>query len=153
MPSFADVATFAVIAGLAFFAMTRGARDLLFRSRRICRETIPRQVRRAGKAAVLTTFSLKTTAAAWTVGEVTGRTIDAGWLHMPSVNSARAFLAVFGLVLLFETANVARSIDWEAEEHVPEKRPPTLVTQRIRDDETDDERGRRLVSLMTDGSE
>jgi hypothetical protein len=86
-----------------------------------------RIAKHCAKAIPRTTFSLRATAAAWTAGELSGRAVDAGLIHMPSTNSAKVFLATFGIVLACEALAVGFAEIEEHEEHAPESRPAMIV--------------------------
>jgi len=90
---------------------------------------------KVAKAMSRAVFSLRSTAAAWTAGEISGRAIDAGFLHMPAMNSAKMFLWVFGVVLAAETVQIHRSLD-DTEEHTPEKTPCVMRRESEREEQT-----------------
>lgn len=88
------------------------------------------------KATKAKTFSLPSTAAAWTVAEVCRAVNDAHFMGIPSKSSAKVFLAVFGVALVGQIAVACRNpAEAEEAEHTEPHHTAVVATMSREEDE------------------
>lgn len=89
---------------------------------------IRRTCRKIAVATKAKTFSLPSTAAAWTIAEIGRAVNDANILGIPSKSSAKVFLTVFGIALVGQIAVACRGEVTEEAEHTEPHHTAVVAT-------------------------